>query len=77
MPSLCTTAVPCLGAVVTVNVEELISLNVSPALSLAKTFNDIGVPCVIVAKSLFATGLSVFNGSNTVISNDDIGQPFI
>ena len=78
VPSLFTTATPCLGVLV---IERLDAFKVPPALpaaSFAKTLIVVGVPDFTVAKSLLATGLSVFTkGSTTVISKGEIGHPIV
>ena len=78
VPSLFTTATPCLG---TEAIETLAIFKVPPefpAASLAKTFTVLGTPGLAVAISLFATGLSVTaKGSTTVISKGETGHPVV
>ena len=76
VPLLFTNAVPCFGIDVTVNVPASIDVPKS-ALSLDNTETFVTAPCDKVTKSLFATGASFTNGSNTVISNGLNGQPVV
>ena len=75
VPSLFKITFPCVGAVATDTLEALSVPPLLPAASFAKIFTVTGVPDLVVAKSLFATGLSVIiKGSITVISRGVNGQ---
>ena len=78
VPSLFTTATPFLGAEVIETLEVFKVPPEFPTASLANIFTVVAVPDLVVAMSLFATGLSVTaNGSSTVISKGDKGQPVV
>ena len=78
LPSAFTTAVPFLGPVAIVTLDGFNIPPKLPATSLLNTFTVTGVPLLVVAWSLLATGLSVAaTGSNTVITNGTTGQPVV
>ena len=78
VPSLFTTATPYFGVLVIERLDAFKVPSELPAASFAKTLIIDGVPDLTVAKSLLATGLSVFTkGSTTVISKGETGHPVV
>ena len=73
--SLFKTTFPWVGAVAIDTLDTFSVPPLLPAASFAKIFTVTGVPDLVVAKSLLATGLSVITkGSITVISKGVNGQ---